>query len=337
MKMKMMMMVIAMMVMMKMKMKHIIYMYILYRWNSCAMKKWVTEYNMKIERDRLHPLNDDDKDDGDTKGIIISNDNNSASKNNTNSFNSNSYSTNNNACGSIEVDQYSVLKAVNNFRDNIKAAGVVLSDQVLCALDEILLNAEVGYEATMKTESRISSGDFRKNSRKDASLIEELCINKQNSNSNNTINKNKNGKRKKQKVDDDTTSNNDKSNNIDLIYYDYRDDGYHYKKSSSSFSSLLQSPLMTTMTEPRLPSSITLGSSFQLQMPTEVDDDFLMNLCSSSGSKSREQYAEEDQMCAEQLVRILHTMKVTNMMMMIMRRSTMIIRMMMTRRKMVDV
>lgn len=289
-------------------------MYILYRWNSCAMKKWVTEYNMKIERDRLHPLNDDDKDDGDTKSIIISNDNNSPSKNNSkssnsNSFNSNSYSTNNNAWGSIEVDQNSVLKAVNNFRDNIKAAGVVLSDQVLCALDEILLNAEVGYEAAMKTESRISS-------RKDASLIEGLSINKQNRNSNNTINKNKNGKRKKQKVDDDTTSNNDKSNNIDMIYYDYRDDGYHYKKSSSSSSSLLQSPLMTTMTEPRLPSSITLGSSFQLQMPTEVDDDFLMNLCSSSGSKSREQYAEEDQMCAEQLVRILHTMKVTNMMMM---------------------
>lgn len=287
---------------------------------------------MKIERDRLHPLNDDDKDDGDTKSIIISNDNNSPSKNNSkssnsNSFNSNSYSTNNNACGSIEVDQYSVLKAVNNFRDNIKAAGVVLSDQVLCALDEILLNAEVGYEAAMKTESRISS-------RKDASLIEELSINKQNSNSNNTINKNKNGKRKKQKVDDDTTSNNDKSNNIDLIFYNYRDDSNHYQKSSSSSSSLLQSPLMTTMTEPRLPSSITLGSSFQLQMPTEVDDDFLMNLCSSSGSKSREQYAEEDQMCAEQLVRILHTMKVTNMRM---RRSTMIIRMMMTRRKMVDV
>ena len=332
----MMMMVIAMMVMMKMKMKHIIYMYILYRWNSCAMKKWVTEYNMKIERDRLHPLNDDDKDDGDTKSIIISNDNNSPSKNNSkssnsNSFNSNSYSTNNNACVSIEVDQYSVLKAVNNFRDNIKAAGVVLSDQVLCALDEILLNAEVGYGAAMKTEI-----DFRKSSRKDASLIEDFSINKQNSNSNNTINKNKNGKRKKQKVDDDTTSNNDKSNNIDMIYYDYRDDGYHYKKSSSSFSSLLQSPLMTTMTEPRLPSSITLGSSFQLQMPTEVDDDFLMNLCSSSGSKSREQYAEEDQMCAEQLVRILHTMKVTSMMMM-RRRSMMIIRMMMTRRKMVDV
>ena len=291
---------------------------------------------MKVERDRLHPLNDDDKDDNDTKSIIISNDNNSPSK--SNSFNSNSYSTNNNACGSIEDDQNSVLKAVNNFRDNIKAAGVVLSDQVLCALDEILFNAEVGYEAAMKTESRISSSDFRKSSRKDASLIEELSINKQNSNSNNAINKNKNGKRKKQKVDDDTTNNNDKKNNIDMIYYDYRDDGYHYQKSSSS-SSLLHSPLMTTMTEPRLPSSITLGSSFQLQMPTEVDDDFLMNLCSSSGSKSREQYAEEDQMCAEQLVRILHTMKVTSMMMMLMmrrRRSTMIMRMM-TRRRMVDV
>ena len=291
---------------------------------------------MKVERDRLHPLNDDDKDDNDTKSIIISNDNNSPSK--SNSFNSNSYSTNNNACGSIEDDQNSVLKAVNNFRDNIKAAGVVLSDQVLCALDEILFNAEVGYEAAMKTESRISSSDFRKSSRKDASLIEELSINKQNSNSNNAINKNKNGKRKKQKVDDDTTNNNDKRNNIDMIYYDYRDDGYHYQKSSSS-SSLLHSPLMTTMTEPRLPSSITLGSSFQLQMPTEVDDDFLMNLCSSSGSKSREQYAEEDQMCAEQLVRILHTMKVTSMMMMLMmrrRRSTMIMRMM-TRRRMVDV
>ena len=298
------------------------------------MKKWVTEYNMKVERDRLHPLNDDDKDDNDTKSIIISNDNNSPSK--SNSFNSNSYSTNNNACGSIEDDQNSVLKAVNNFRDNIKAAGVVLSDQVLCALDEILFNAEVGYEAAMKTESRISSSDFRKSSRKDAILIEELSINKQNSNSNNAINKNKNGKRKKQKVDDDTTNNNDKKNNIDMIYYDYRDDGYHYQKSSSS-SSLLHSPLMTTMTEPRLPSSITLGSSFQLQMPTEVDDDFLMNLCSSSGSKSREQYAEEDQMCAEQLVRILHTMKVTSMMMMMMRRrSTMIMRMM-TRRRMVDV
>ena len=289
---------------------------------------------MKVERDRLHPLNDDDKDDNDTKSIIISNDNNSPSK--SNSFNSNSYSTNNNACGSIEDDQNSVLKAVNNFRDNIKAAGVVLSDQVLCALDEILFNAEVGYEAAMKTESRISSSDFRKSSRKDASLIEELSINKQNSNSNNAINKNKNGKRKKQKVDDDTTNNNDKKNNIDMIYYDYRDDGYHYQKSSSS-SSLLHSPLMTTMTEPRLPSSITLGSSFQLQMPTEVDDDFLMNLCSSSGSKSREQYAEEDQMCAEQLVRILHTMKVTSMMMMRRRRrSTMIMRMM-TRRRMVDV
>ena len=289
---------------------------------------------MKVESDRLHPLNDDDKDDNDTKSIIISNGNNSPSK--SNSFNSNSYSTNNNACGSIEDDQNSVLKAVNNFRDNIKAAGVVLSDQVLCALDEILFNAEVGYEAAMKTESRISSSDFRKSSRKDASLIEELSINKQNSNSNNAINKNKNGKRKKQKVDDDTTNNNDKRNNIDMIYYDYRDDGYHYQKSSSS-SSLLHSPLMTTMTEPRLPSSITLGSSFQLQMPTEVDDDFLMNLCSSSGSKSREQYAEEDQMCAEQLVRILHTMKVTSMMMMRRRRrSTMIMRMM-TRRRMVDV
>lgn len=287
---------------------------------------------MKVERDRLRPLNDDhkDDDDDDTKSIIISNDNNSPSKNN-----SNSYSTNNNACGLIEDDQNSVLKAVNNFRDNVKAAGVVLSDQVLCALDEILFNAEVGYEAAMKTESRISSSDFRKSSRKDASLIEELSINKQSSNNNNTINKNKNGKRKKQKVDDDTTNNNDKRNNIDMIYYDYRDDGYHYQKSSSSSSSLLQSPSMTMMTEPRLPSSITLGSSFQLQMPTEVDDDFLMNLCSSSGSKSREQYAEEDQMCAEQLVRILHTIKVTSMMMMRRRRVMMIMRMMMMRRRMV--